>query len=507
MKFNTSTQNTRITRNYEGAPAYLLGQKEALYAAVVTSTLSNNFYEKGEDRLARIQHLIQEVAAADPQFIAKLAIYARENMHLRSVPLVLLVELARLHNGDDLVRRTTRRVIQRVDEITELLACYQMANGRFETKKLNKLSNQLQKGIADAFNRFDEYQFAKYNRATAVKLRDALFLVHPKAKDAQQQQLFDKIVSDTLAVPYTWETALSKAGQQVADPAEKQQLFAQKWEELVLSGKLGYMALLRNLRNLLEANISAAAMEAVVQKLADPEQVRRSKQLPFRFLAAYRELRSVPSGYTPAVLEALESAVLVATEHLQGFAPETRVVIASDTSGSMQVPLSARSSIQLIDVGILLSMLLQSRCKSVTTGIFGTDYQVVQMPRKNVLTNVERVSQVNVGWATNGYKVIEDLIHRQVIVDKVMLFTDCQLWNSQGYENTLSINQLWQVYKRLAPKAKMYLFDLAGYGTTPLNTLDKDVFFVAGWSDKIFDVLSAIENGSNAIAEIERTDC
>ena len=505
MKFNTFTRNRNSTYNHEGAKAYLLGQKEALYAAVVTSTLSDKFYEKEHVLLGRIRKLIQEIAAEEPEFIAKLAVYARENMHLRTLPLVLVTELAGLHNGDDLVRRTTRKVIQRADEITELLAYYQAANQRNGAKKLNKLSRQLQKGIADAFNRFDAYQFAKYNRATEVKLRDALFLVHPKAKDPQQQQIFDKIVSGTLEVPYTWETALSAAGQAAANSGEKAQAIAQVWEELVHSGKLGYMALLRNLRNLLQAGISPGAVEIACKRLADPAEVRQSRQLPFRFLAAYRELRNEPSGFTPMVLEALEQAVRVAAENISGFGPETRGVIASDTSGSMNTRLSARSSIMHIDVGILLSMLLQSRCKHVTTGIFGTDYRVVQMPQHNVLASVEQVSQINVGWATNGYKVIEDLIQRQAIVDKVMIFTDCQLWNSSG-SNT-SIGQLWQQYKQLAPDAKIYLFDLAGYGNTPLNTQNKDVCFIAGWSDKIFDVLLAIENGSNAIAEIERIDC
>ena len=121
--------------------------------------------------------------------MAKLAVYVREKMHLRSIPLVLTVELAKQHNGDGLVSKLTNRVVQRADEITELLAYYAMANVAKELKKLNKFSKQLQKGLADAFNKFDEYQFAKYNREAEVKLKDALFLVHPKAKDEAQQAI------------------------------------------------------------------------------------------------------------------------------------------------------------------------------------------------------------------------------------------------------------------------------------------------------------------------------
>lgn len=206
VRINTFSKNRRETTHYERGRAYRLGQKEALYAAVVASSLENVSDEATGKRLERIRNLIYDIAREDPGFIAKLAVYTREKMHLRRLPLILVAELARIHNGDDLVRRTSARVIQRVDEIAELLAYYQQSNGRTGNKKLHKLSKQLQRGIADSFNKFDEYQFAKCNRSQEIKLRDALFLVHPKAKNAQQQVLFDKIVSNSLELPDTRQT-------------------------------------------------------------------------------------------------------------------------------------------------------------------------------------------------------------------------------------------------------------------------------------------------------------
>lgn len=135
-------------------------------------------------------------------------------MNLRSVPMILTVELARLYSGNEIVKRAVAGVVKRANEITEILAYYQIANKREGSKKLNRLSKQIQKGLIESFNRFDEYQFAKYNANSAVSLRDALFLVHPKAKDEAQQAVFDKIVSGQLAIPYTWETELSELGKQ-----------------------------------------------------------------------------------------------------------------------------------------------------------------------------------------------------------------------------------------------------------------------------------------------------
>lgn len=502
MKFNFSVKQKNEVVNYEGAQAFALSSQAELYTAVVTASLNDQFYEKTDARINRLRELI---AKNDAEFVAKLAVYAREKMYLRSVPMVLAVELVKVHSGNPVIAKMVERVVMRADEITEMLAYYQLANERTGVKKLNRLSKQLQKGLAKAFNKFDEYQFAKYNRDAEVKLKDALFLIHPKAKDEDQQALFNKIVLDGLSVPYTWETELSSLGQQKFESEElKKAAIKAKWEELVNSGKLGYMALLRNLRNILNAEVDYATMLKVCNQLADARAVTNSKQLPFRFLSAYRELKKVNSGYTAMVMSALEAAVMQTAMNIKGFDEDTKVWIACDVSGSMQKPISAKSAVMNYDIGLILAMLLKSRCKNVVTGMFGDLWKIINMPSSGILANVDEFyrREGEVGYATNGYLVVADLIKSKKVVDKVMVFTDCQLWNNTGSGDT--IQNLWKQYLKIAPNAKLYLFDLAGYGNTPLNTLNNNVFLIAGWSDKIFEVLAAIENGSNAVAEIEK---
>ncbi|WP_266362727.1 TROVE domain-containing protein [Tellurirhabdus rosea] len=505
MKFNLFTSKKSETVNYEGAKAYVLTPELELYSAVATTMLADSFYEKADDRLNRIRTLVGKVS---PAFVAKLAVYVREQLYLRSAPVVLTGELAKRHNGDSLVSRTVARVVQRPDEITELLAYYQLTNERKGAKKLGGLSKQVQKGLGAAFNRFDEYQFAKYNRDAQVKLRDALFLVHPKAKDEAQQAIYNKIVTDTLETPYTWETELSALGQQTfASEKEKQAAFRAKWEDLVASRRLGYMATLRNLRNMLEAGVGPATMQRVCDFLSDAEAVRRSKQLPFRFLAAYREIRDIKSGYVAMIQDALEDALRYSVANLRGFSADTRVVIACDVSGSMQQPVSAKSKVLLYDIGLLLGMLLQAKCRNVVCGMFGDRWKTVQLPGRNVLANVQEFyrREGEVGYSTNGYLVIDDLIRRKYVADKIMLFTDTQLWDSYT-NNAFQANTLrakWAAYKQLAPSARLYLFDLAGYGQAPLRVEANDVYLLAGWSDKVFDVLQALEDGEISLAKIE----
>jgi 60 kDa SS-A/Ro ribonucleoprotein len=505
MRFNLKFgQKVNQVLNYEKAPAFNLSREMELYSAVVTSSLSNQFYESSSERIERLRSLIK---TNDPKFVAKLAVYARENMHLRSIPLVLAVELGRQHSGDGLVGNLTSRIVQRADEITELLAYYSLANSRKDVKKLNRLGKQLQKGLSSAFNKFDEYQFAKYNRDADIKLKDALFLVHPKAKDESQQALFDKIVKDDLAVPYTWETALSILGQTKFDSQElKKKAVRLKWEELIFSNKLGYMATLRNLRNILEAEVSKEALNKVCGFLSDDKAVAKSKQLPFRFLAAYLELKEVKNGMTGKLMEALEEAVSQSAQNLAGFDEDTKVVIAADVSGSMQKTVSPKSKVQLYDIGLMLAMILKSKTKNAITGMFGDKWKIINVPGNQILSNVQefRKREGEVGYSTNGYLVIKDLLQRKQVMDKIMLFTDCQLWNSNT--SAESIADLWRRYKRLAPNARLYLFDMAGLGNSPLEILKDDVYLIAGWSDKIFDVLAAVEDGSNAIEIINQVE-
>jgi hypothetical protein len=502
MKFNILKRKTNAVSNYEGAKVYTLTPEMELYSTVATAGLSDNFYEKNDARLARIQELMLK---NNPEYVAKLAVYARNEMYMRSVPMVLAVELAKANSGNAIVSKTVKGVVKRADEITELLAYYQLANNRSGVKKLNKLSKQIQKGLSEAFNRFDEYQFAKYNRDTEVKLRDALFIVHPKAKDESQQEIFNKIATNELAVPFTWETELSALGQANYENERARALAVkEKWEELIDSGKIGYMALIRNLRNILEANISASHVIKVCSQLSNETAVTNSKQLPFRFLAAYREIKILKSEFVTMILNALEDAVVASAKNLKGFDESTRVLIACDVSSSMQKSISAKSKVLLYDIGLMLGMLMQSKCKRVVTGMLGENWKVINMPNRGVLSNVNEYykREGEVGYSTNGYKVIDDLINRGVIMDKILLFTDCQLWDSK--HGGSSLEKSWKAYKQMAPNAKLYLFDLAGYGNTPISIQRNDVCLIAGWSDKVFDVLYYIENGNSAVEKINR---
>lgn len=567
-------------KNHERAKAWKLSPEMALYTRVCTSILQDQFYSSAENELQRTRDLLKQV---DPMFVAQLAVYARENMYLRSIPLVLAVELAKIHKGDDLVRRMVRRVIARADELTEVLSYYVVANARErnpkitegQIKQLHKLSKQLAKGIADAFNKFDAYQLKKYiGEKNDIKMKDVIRLVHPAPKDKEQSEIFRKILAGELETVDTWEAGAANVGQKVAaraaemnlNDAQKEALKAQEmkalWESKIDTrgkGELGYMAMLRNLMNFLKYGVSTNHLAMVCKRLSDPNEVARSKQLPFRFLTAYRMLmgeakvdwykrrmrgrqrahgniqyhgdlnldqgHGVNDPRIGMLLDALEEAALHACKNVPAFDYDSAVLIAADTSGSMQSPISVNrdargrvineSLLQNYDIGLMLAMMLQHKCKVVTAGMFGDVFAIYNFPKNQILRNANAMHSLEgeVGYSTNGYLVIDAAIKAaeagKVLYDKIFIFSDGQFWNSKpGYEyndrgDWENADKSWKRFKAINPNAKLYVFDLAGYGTTPVNMNDGDVFFISGWSDRIFEMLEAIENGGDALEVIK----
>src|ERR1700741_4172797 len=254
-------------RTHEGAPARHISPELQLRRSVLACLLwESQFYEDGVEIAGRIAELVPKVAA---EKVAALAVEAREQMKLRHAPLLLVREMARHKTHRAPVSETLARVIQRADELAEFVAIY-WKDGRVP------LSGQVKKGLAASFPKFDEYQLAKYDRGGPIKLRDVLFLCHAKPRDQAQADVWKKLIWGRLAVPDTWEVALSAAG--AANGGSK----PEAWTRLLHENKLGALALLRNLRNLREAGVD----EKLV--LSALEAMNTQRVLPFRFLAAAR---------------------------------------------------------------------------------------------------------------------------------------------------------------------------------------------------------------------------
>jgi hypothetical protein len=333
MKTNVKKAEATI-RTHEGAPAAKESAQKELVRTVSGCLLYEDaFYESGSSIAARIGELCAEVPM---KFLADLAVRARTDLKLRHVPLHLCVHMLG-KKGDaqerNLVGETVAQVIRRADEVAEILALW-WKDGR------RKVPRQLKAGIAKAFRKFDAYQLSKWDRDGAVKLRDALFISHAKPKDEEQAPLWKKLVDGTLQAPDTWEVALS-AGK------DKKETF----ERLLKERKLGYMALLQNLRNMEEAGVDHAIVE---QALLDG--AKGSWALPFRFITAAK--------HAPKLEDALSKAAVEAASALPKLPGHTIFVV--DISGSMAGALSRKGEMSRMDAAIGLVMLGREQADKAT---------------------------------------------------------------------------------------------------------------------------------------------
>lgn len=343
---------------HQGAPAARMNSAQALRRSVLNCLLwEKEFYEDGEEIAARIAWLAAERPSTE---VAELAVAAREKFQLRHAPLVLLSVLAKTAAGGPLLGITIPRVIQRADELTEFLAVHAKLNGVTPDKVRSKISKQMKLGLARAFRNFDEYQLAKYDRAGAIRLRDVLFLTHPKPIDEAQQTLWNRLVANSLTPPDTWEVALS-AG------ADKKETF----ERLLREGRLGYLALLRNLRGMLEAAVDEQLIRDALLARKGAERV-----LPFRYVAAARA--------APRLEAAIDAAL---TESINGMPKLTgRTVVLVDVSGSMLDPLSKRSDLSRMDAAAALASIIPGELR-----VFSFSNSLVELPPRKGMAGVDAI--------------------------------------------------------------------------------------------------------------------
>lgn len=344
--------NVRVTtpppRTHGGAIASRVSAEDELRRSVLACMLwEDTFYESGEEIAARIERLVGQV---DQLTAAQIAVEARSVMQLRHAPLWVVRAMAR--RGGRHVSRALAEVIQRPDEIAEFLALY-WKGGK------TPLSAQVKKGLAAAFKKFDEYQFAKWNRDGAVSLRDAMFLSHAKPRDGVRgftrasrmaaadapagagHELFARIANNALKTPDTWEVALSGG-------ADKRAVF----ERLMAEGKLGGLAFVRNLRNMADAGVEKSVVRAYA------ETVNLARVLPFRFVSA---AAAVPKW------EDICDAMLLRASADRPKLPGKTVVIV-DCSGSMDFGgnVSKHSDMSRLKAGGALAAILRERCEEVS---------------------------------------------------------------------------------------------------------------------------------------------
>ncbi|MHC2463052.1 TROVE domain-containing protein [Bradyrhizobium embrapense] len=419
----------------EGARGKRFTPEMELRRALLNCLLwENQFYEDGVAIADRIKALVPTV---EPARVAELAIAARETMKLRHAPLLVVREMARHATHRGLVADTLARVIQRPDEMTELLAIYWAdALGPQQQRKRQPVSAQIKKGLARALTRFDAYQLAKYDRDGAVRIKDVLFLVHAKPKDAAQEKVWKQLVDGELALPDTWEVSLSSG-------KDKRETF----ERLIAEKRLGGLALLRNLRLMQKAEVPRRTIADAI------EAMRTDRILPYRFITAAR--------YAPDFEPELEAAMLKSVKDYARLDGRTRLLI--DVSGSMFTPLSAQSEMTRAEAACGLAILAREVCDEVE--IFTFSNEVVKLPPRRGFALRDAIIGSQPHGGTYLGKAVTEIDRKG---DRLIVFTD-----EQSHDQVP------------APKEHGYLVNVASYqhgvGHGPWTRVDGFSEAVIAW--------------------------
>ena len=504
MEFNkpkqTVAEATRTT-NYEGGEAFEPADPRlALYKRTINQLLEGSFYESDDEQLAAVVQRFDAAAEEDPESVLQLAAYARQDLSLRDIPQVLLVLAAnddRFKDDSDesLIREWAPSIIQRMDETATALAIHDQLFG-------GTAPWPLRRGIEDALvSMADAYTLGKYELSRReVTLYDVFNRVHPEPVDDEQADLFERFMHGDLddypdvepvPSPNTWETVISERGNT-----------RDAWTTLIDDEEytLPIFASIRNLRNMLEAGIDE---ETVVSHL-DLEAVRHAPLYPFRYYQAYNALQEA-AVQAPAVERWLEDAIDAAVEKVPDGLGETFVVV--DLSGSMDHQLSRNSTLRLKEVGALFGAILADQGARV--GGFGDDFQTVSMHVETpVLQRQQAVLGMDeeVGNSTNGWKALEYLRERNDAVERIVVFTDMQIWDSTPFtaHGDRTVKAEFDAYRdEVSSDTALYLVDLASYGDLVTPEGYENVYNVSGWSENVLTFIEHAETPMQVIDDIQ----
>jgi len=520
-KFNTAatkpsvaspikTETVASGHTHEGGAGYARDVKSELFLLAVSNMVGEQtFYESADRRDERYAQLVRQATIEDPKWTARMLKWLRSEGNLRSASLVGAAEFTKARLDAELAgmsRQVVDSVLQRADEPGEMLAYWTSVYGKAIPKPIKR-------GVADAVLRlYNEQSLLKYDTASkGFRFGDVIDLVHPDTKSPWQGDLFthalDRRHNRDNPIPgglrrlaanailraradrdpnalldadvlreagMTWEDALSLVGSKVDK--------AKLWEAMIPS--MGYMALLRNLRNFDEAGVSDTVAKTVADRLADPEQVAKSRQLPMRFLSAYRAAPSLRWSW------ALEQAVTHSLTNVPTLKGRTLILV--DTSGSMQSGFSKDGTLMRWDAAAVFGIALGQRCESTDVvsfsgGGWGNRASSLEFPLRageSLLKSLDR-------WKNDGYFIgggtdTEGAIRRHLSGhDRVVILTDEQAaYGDVGHA---------------VPKAtSLYTWNLAGYryGHAPSGSGNRHTF--GGLTDAAFRMIPLLEAGRDA---------
>lgn len=503
-------KSTKAALNADFKIGYEREKKSELFLLAVSNFVGQDtFYEKAQDRDDRFVSLSREVAVQDPKWFVGFIGWLRNDAFMRSASIVAAVEGAKSLYDSGVMNGTPRGIVAasqaRADEPGEILAYYQSKYGK-------NFPAFLKKGVADGARKlYNEYSFLKYDTdSKGFRFADVIQLAHAKAVDNKQNDLFslalDTRYGNANGVPESLGMVRKRALlMSEVDANEKRDLIStqagmqilssagmtwealsgwlqgpmdkQAWEAVIPN--MGYMALLRNLRNFQQAGVSATVMKRVLSKLADAEQVAKSKQFPFRFLAAYQANKG-----NLKIAAALEEALEASLSNVPSLTGRTLILV--DRSGSMFQHHRSDTELTMADKAAIFGSALALRAEDADLVQFGSAWRgpafekVSYRKGDSLLPMLDKFRDMG---GTDTAAAVKGSFRGH---DRVIIITDEQ-YNGHGGDPLASI----------PVSTPVYTWNLEGYRIGQSQSGSKKRHTFGGLTDKGFQMIPLIEAGQS----------
>ena len=453
-----------------GALAAVQSNHALLERCVMANLLwENNAYQDGKEVSKEIDRL---VPLCTPQFVVQLAVRSRVEQKLRHIGLYLIVrclQSAWINNpvSGNLIADAIPKICTRADQVLDLVSLYWKLNPKRGNKNA-PLANPLKKGIRACLNKYSEYAFAKYNRQTEVKFRDLIFLSHPVPVDEKRQDLFNRIINGQLATPDTWEVELSQS----KDKKES-------WTRLVKDGKLGALASLRNIRNMVDAGVNHNVIKLAISK------VDGTMLLPLNYISAARE--------NPYFSRDIEESMLEAWKNLPKLKGRTLFIV--DVSGSMSAKISDKSTFNRLDCAAAMCMLAVNMCES---------YEVV----KTAGSDSRRIHRTEVlPIPMRGFGLI-DQIKRDQLGGGGIFTAQCLDWCKENIEGDFDRVIVFSDSQDIDEGTRIpkpfgnynYIVDVSSH-TRGINYEGVWTAEISGWSEHFLTFIASLEGQKNSFTD------
>lgn len=508
------------TVNLQGHAAYALPDELRLVSMLNTLKLQSQFYKSDNDQMKELRDLIEKIGLRDPKFVAQAIVYSRclgEGM--RSINHLAAALVAPFISGQEYAKRffgafdkkgKKGGTIFRMDDMSEIKDAW-FALGQ------KGLPASMRKGFASVLENADTYQLAKYKN-TVIDISN---LVHPNSKLSKAEvevefegqkvkmKALDAIMKGIAVAADTWENAQSEAGQIVAkavregklDKQEAEKVLAEakadNWEGLLKDGKLGVLAALRNIRNMMK-NPRQEMIEAWCKLITDPAKVRQALILPIHFDLAYDVVDNEfgQSKYANKVRQALQDGYIAALPNLAAAFPGKTLIVV-DNSGSMGgFPVSDGKTAVHYNYGYskrtqtagYKAGLIAATFAAATGGDiiqFGGNAHWFQYDRnENVFSLAKKVCTASDGW-TNPHAAFELITRERKAYDRIIFISDNEV-------NGRVTSAAYKEYVRRVCDPYVYGIDLCSYGTTPLKR-DGKVQYFFGYGPSMYESVASSE--------------